>query len=602
MVNERHFDHKTKLDKFIEKVDEVIETGYIFLLRNFLFQEEYFETLKTDALETLSQQTRKKIETGGDYPELQLLFDRILLRRYLLSGRFSDFRQFTEAIGIEIPSELKQLLDNWNDEQESYKSQMQLVKGLAELQCPDELFKSIRRDIRAQFIEHQSFVHVVATLEHSHPLIRPAITFMITSDKRKAKTTNDLFLSAQKIDERFRQTAEEIQDAMQLKNDDESLYWYRLNVLQNLVKNGEILLDGRSAGAAIGWLIFSIKENIALHTPLMSIWGVYDAYHKQFRPVDALQEKLLACVEDGIRIVAVPQATLERRIGPDISFKEYAKQQKVHLIAFPDEMPILKVYSFIFEKYQALGLELITKDKTPDVEDRSYRPGSNQKGELLQDETGNIYWVQNKKFYIPSFDVINHMRYHEMPGWKSLRKVDLISRPPGPPFYFTDSRSNGLLIKFIGYPTVFLIDNAQKHQFMDEYSFENYRYQGRLLEWGDTISVTEEIVNKIPTGSPIQIAPTLSSPVKGATLTESPVTLCCKPHPNKIWEYHFQIADKQDFSAPVYEDAAPSPSLVINTLAPGEYWWRMRGVKHGRLPSAWSETWSLRIAPHSGDI
>lgn len=129
MSNDKQFEPKTKLDGFLEQVNEATDTGKMFLLRNFLSQEEYFEILKTDVLETLSQQTLRQIESGGDYSELQLLLDRILVRRYLLSSRFSDFRQFTQARGIEIPSELGQLLDNNNDKQEVYRAQMQLVKG-----------------------------------------------------------------------------------------------------------------------------------------------------------------------------------------------------------------------------------------------------------------------------------------------------------------------------------------------------------------------------------------------------------------------------------------------------------------------------------------
>ena len=173
-----------------------------------------------------------------------------------------------------MPSELGQLLDNNNDEQEVYQSQMQLVKGLAELKCNDELFLSIIKDIQAQFCEHQSCVHVSATVEQSNSFVRPAITFMIASDKnRKVTTTHDIFLSAQKIDDSFRQTAEEIQDAMLLKNNDGSRYWYRLDVFQNLLRNGEIRLDGRSAGAAIGWLIFSIEEELERKLPLVEEGG-----------------------------------------------------------------------------------------------------------------------------------------------------------------------------------------------------------------------------------------------------------------------------------------------------------------------------------------
>lgn len=135
---------------------------------------------------------------------------------------------------------------------------------------------------------------------------------------------------------------------------------------------------------------------------------------------------------------------------------------------------------------------------------------------------------------------------------------------------------------------------------LSEYSFENYRFQGRLLEWGDIISVTFEILKEFPTGSQIQITLSLSSPLNGSMLDEATVTLCGKPHPNANWGYHFQISNKHDFSTLVYDDVVSSPNLVIKNLMPGEYFWRMRGVKSGRQPGAWSETWSFTIATHGG--
>jgi hypothetical protein len=104
-------------------------------------------------------------------------------------------------------------------------------------------------------------------------------------------------------------------------------------------------------------------------------------------------------------------------------------------------------------------------------------------------------------------------------------------------------------------------------------------------------------VNQLPQGSLIQVRPLLSSPLNNATLHETTVTLCAKPHPNPLWDYHFQLANQQDFPALVDErDELSSPKLVIDNLTPGRYFWRMRGVKPGRLPSAWSETWSFTIA------
>ena len=99
-VNEKQAASKTKLESFLEQVSEAIEIQNSFRLRNWFSQEEYFEILQTETLETLSQQTRQQMRAGGDYSELQWLLERILLRRYLLSARFDAFRQFTSANGI----------------------------------------------------------------------------------------------------------------------------------------------------------------------------------------------------------------------------------------------------------------------------------------------------------------------------------------------------------------------------------------------------------------------------------------------------------------------------------------------------------------------
>jgi hypothetical protein len=262
-----------------------------------------------------------------------------------------------------------------------------------------------------------------------------------------------------------------------------------------------------------------------------------------------------------------------------------AERQKVHLISFPDEMSIPKVYVRIFQDYQTLPIEPIRGDKPIVV-----GTGTNVGGELFRDATGNIYWVQARKSYFTTPIAQMRMRAHEMQGWMTWREVEKISKIPGPPFYFPDARSDGLLMKFYGDPNVFIIENGRKRRFTDEHSFENYnKYQGVLLEYPDIISVPQEIIDAFPTGSPIRIIPTLISPPDGATLHEFPVTLTCQKHPNPTRAYHFQVASTPDFASPVYDQGGSDPTLVIESLEPGPYFWRMRGTKGGRMPSAWSE-------------
>ena len=106
---------------------------------------------------------------------------------------------------------------------------------------------------------------------------------------------------------------------------------------------------------AIGWLTFLIERGIVFPPEVLSIWGVYDPDGDRFCPVDGLREKLDACQEDGVRILAVPSSTLEKRIE-GMAFRDYARQQGMHVIQFPDDMPISEVYPFILAECQRLGV------------------------------------------------------------------------------------------------------------------------------------------------------------------------------------------------------------------------------------------------------
>ncbi|MBI1926138.1 hypothetical protein HYR99_18035 [Candidatus Poribacteria bacterium] len=562
-------------------------------------------------LETLSRQNRERTRAERDFTAFQALVDKILLKRYLLSSRFEDFRQLVEANGVEFSPGLNNVLNNWDTDREPYQSQMQLIQDLVGLQGCDGVLGSLIEDIRLRFIAHHPFANVVATVESGHSLLRPAITFMIASNEtRKVQTARDILPHLRTIDGQFRQVAEEIQNACPLMNGKGIRYWYQLDVFSYFIRDGGMGLDWQAAGGAIGWLIFLLDRHIDWNMPLLSIWGRYDAYRRQFCPVDGLREKLDACLEDGLRILAVPKSTLEEPIGPGLSFRDYAGEQKVHLIDFPDDLPMFDAYLYIFEKYQELELSSI--GKAPDVEAPFYRVARNQ-GELLRDNYSDAYWVQNqKKYYISNPFTINHMSSHRVPGWEAMRKVHLVHRMPGPFFDTYNSSSDGLLIK--GNQTaVFLIEDGQKRQIGDEYSFENYRHRGRLLEWGDIIWVTEEIVSKFNPGSHIQLTPILNChrmseplarcltgepPALHGILNASPVTLFPKPHSNRSWAYHIQIAENREFTPLVDERTVVFPSWSIRNLMAGTYFWRVQGVKHGRVSSGWSEAWSFTISPH----
>jgi len=608
-------DVQTRREYFLELMNEAIQTQAPFRLHRWMSQE-CFEILRTEVLETLSQQNRERTRTELDFTAFQARVDKILLKRSLLNSRFEDFRQLVKANGIDIPPALDRVLNDWDNEREPYQSQMQLIQDLVGLQSCDGVLGSLIEDIRLRFIAHHPFANVVATVESGHSLLRPAITFMIaSSETRKVQTASDILPHSRTIDGQFRQVAEEIQNACPLMNGEGIRYWYQLDVFSHFIRDGGMDLDWQVAGGAIGWLIFLLDRHIDWNMPLLSIWGRYDAYRRQFCPVDGLREKLDAGVEDGLRILAVPKSTLEEPIEPGVSFKDYAKEQKVHLIDFPDDLPMFDAYLYIFEKYQELELSSI--GKASDVEAPFYRAIRNQ-GELLV-APSSTFWVQNqKKYYISNPFTINHMSSNRMPGWEAMRKVHLVHRMPGPFFDTYNSRSDGLLIK--GNQTaVFLIEDGQRRQIGDEYSFENYRHRGRLLEWGDIIWVTEEIVSKFNPGSHIQLTPILNChrmsepcssdqiglarcltgepPALHGILGASPVTLCPKPHSNRSWTYRVQIAENREFTPLVDERTVVFPSWSIRNLMPGTYFWRVQGVKYGRVSSGWSEAWSFTIAP-----
>ena len=244
---------------------------------------------------TLEKLNRCNWERQGEKQNLQLLLDRILLRRYLLSSRFEDFGNLAKRDHIRLPSNLMNLLATCNNEQLPYQSQIKLITSLVDLSFDDELFENLKRDIRVRFIDHVPYVNVVATSSYppeNQSLMCPALTFIISSNaNRKIPIRSEIFASHQRIEESFRQTTEQIQRAMSLSSPNGEQYWYALDLFQKLAENGAVCVDGKSAGAAIGWLIFLIEKGIFFSSEVLSIWGVYDSDTDRFCPVDGLRRR-----------------------------------------------------------------------------------------------------------------------------------------------------------------------------------------------------------------------------------------------------------------------------------------------------------------------
>ncbi len=221
------------------------------------------------------------------------------------------------------------------------------------------------------------------------------------------------------------------------------------------------------------------------------------------------------------------------------------------------------------------------------------------KPELLKEaSSGRIYWVMNgKKYYVTSPDVLSKMI--SVPGWEKQRVVDSVPGVLGPDFYHKDQRSDGLLIKRYGnYPAVYLIEGGRKREFADEYSFENFKFKGRFLDWNDIIWVSPEVLNDFPNGQRIELAPILTAPSNGSEFSGASVTLQWKSE-NSSWNHHLQVDDSSDFISPIVDGIYPSSSHAV-TLSPGKYFWRVRAEKNGRQPSKWSKTgyFEIRQAEH----
>jgi hypothetical protein len=574
-----------RIVRFLEAVRRFFEDDDVNRLRQWVgeFEEGFSVLLQTDALESIRRHTPR----SDSYRSLRSLLDTILLRRYLLDSQFDALSSMLTEMGTSIPPSL---VDVFGQNDASYAAHAELLKAWLTLETEHPVLVRLKTDLKQRFVRHQPFVYIPVLCEQFddyETFVRPAIVFGISSEERaKVASMRDIFISAQSIEPRFRQMAEEIQSAMSF-HQDERRYWYQLDILQSMVRNREIELSDRSAGAAIGWLAYLLEKRATIHPNIISVWGEYHIESKRLRLADGLEAKLQACRADGIRVIAVPKTALTTPTA-DGRFDEHAATHGIHLIPYPADAEISEVYAIILEACTELGL--VDQKREPS-------PLNLQHGVLMKNVFGEIHWVQlKKKFYVPNFDIIRQMAEHQMPGWDELQDVEFVRRPIGPVFYRKNEHSNGLLIKVHDKPRTFLIHDAQKRRIHDEYSFENFQYRDQFLDWLDVIAATDEIVNdEFPTGVPIVVTPTLESPETGATLDANRVELRCQRHVNPSWTYRIQIAQDPDFTSIFRDQTQLDPTLTVDELAPGRYFWRMRGRKEDKRDSLWSDVWTFTV-------
>ena len=121
-----------------------------------------------------------------------------------------------------------------------------------------------------------------------------------------------------------------------------------------------------------------------------------------------------------------------------------------------------------------------------------------------------VYWLQNgKAYHILNGELVDLMA-DGLPGWWGRNKIldypeDILtfgsgssSFTQGPDFIGTGTSSNGLLIKRIDDPNVYIIEDGRKKWITSTQVFEELGY-----DWNDVITVTEAIFNQIPEGEPI---------------------------------------------------------------------------------------------------
>jgi HYDIN/CFA65/VesB family protein/VCBS repeat protein len=83
--------------------------------------------------------------------------------------------------------------------------------------------------------------------------------------------------------------------------------------------------------------------------------------------------------------------------------------------------------------------------------------------------TTQVYWFQDERRYpVVSDDVITGMQNGGIPGWSlsSIASVPILPGVTAPAFINTSSASNGLLIRQLGTPTVYVIENGRRRAFV----------------------------------------------------------------------------------------------------------------------------------------
>src|SRR3954451_7388675 len=127
----------------------------------------------------------------------------------------------------------------------------------------------------------------------------------------------------------------------------------------------------------------------------------------------------------------------------------------------------------------------------------------------------------------------------------------------------------------------------------------NVYYRVRAVSVAGVRGLPSPTLNvKITNTAPLPAAPTLLSPVGGASRS-IPLTFDWTDTPNRETpSYDLDIDDDPAFAGAfgvfLIHGLARSDYMLVDTLAPGTYFWRVRTV-HGQVPGPWSATGTFTV-------
>src|SRR3954464_693349 len=127
----------------------------------------------------------------------------------------------------------------------------------------------------------------------------------------------------------------------------------------------------------------------------------------------------------------------------------------------------------------------------------------------------------------------------------------------------------------------------------------NIYYRVRAVSAAGVHGLPSPTLNvKITNAAPSPAAPTLLSPIGGASRS-IPMTFDWTDTPNRETPaYDLDIDDDPAFAGTfgvfLIQNLARSDYMLVDTLAPGTYFWRVRAV-HGQVPGPWSATGTFTV-------